>query len=292
MATKLGGPWSVQYPLRYYSGGDTTAQGFGKHIQEIARIYGLLNALDTGKIDSEDALSIVNGALGNLKHNSLKEIQGGQAGQYYHLTQTQVSKLNNAAAASDVIKQHNNLQDIQGGNATERYHLTQAQVSKLDASAAASDVIKNHNSLQGLQGGAANNYHHLTQAQLAGLTNLMNNPPSAFDGEQIAGNGYIKFENGLMMQWGKIWLNPSGWAEATPITGVFPITFPIACYNVVAGTSLTEGKTMVDGTNAFVDAMFQVTRYTNSTVSVMFQILDGQTATTQSIYANYVAFGK
>lgn len=54
MAKKLLGPWKVLYPVRFYSGGDTTSQAFGKHIQEIERIYGLLNALDAGKAGSAD----------------------------------------------------------------------------------------------------------------------------------------------------------------------------------------------------------------------------------------------
>lgn len=54
MAKKLLGPWKVLYPVRFYSGGDTTSQAFGKHIQEIERIYGLLNALDAGKAGSAE----------------------------------------------------------------------------------------------------------------------------------------------------------------------------------------------------------------------------------------------
>lgn len=53
MATLLG-PWSVQYPINFVANGDTVHQGFYKHIQEITRIYGLLNALDSGKVTTSD----------------------------------------------------------------------------------------------------------------------------------------------------------------------------------------------------------------------------------------------
>lgn len=51
---RLLGPWSVGYPVRFYSGGDTTREAFRKHISEIERIYGLLNALDRGKAGTAD----------------------------------------------------------------------------------------------------------------------------------------------------------------------------------------------------------------------------------------------
>ena len=45
-------PWSVQYPVAFRAGGDTTRDAFGKHIQEIERIYGILNSLNSSKLDS------------------------------------------------------------------------------------------------------------------------------------------------------------------------------------------------------------------------------------------------
>ena len=35
----LLGPFNVNYPVIFRSGGDTTRVAFGKHIQEIERIY-------------------------------------------------------------------------------------------------------------------------------------------------------------------------------------------------------------------------------------------------------------
>ncbi len=62
MATLIG-PFSVGYPVDFKSNGDTTKDAFGKHIQEITKIYGILNALDAGKVSSDGVTSAVNSAL-------------------------------------------------------------------------------------------------------------------------------------------------------------------------------------------------------------------------------------
>jgi len=52
-------------------------------------------------------------------HGNLQGLQGGTAGERYHLTAAQASSLGAGA--------HNSLTSIQGGNSTERYHLTAQQ---------------------------------------------------------------------------------------------------------------------------------------------------------------------
>ena len=59
MANTLLGPWDPQSPVNFYEGGDTVTQAFGKHIQEIERIYGLLNALDAGKVSHDELTEIL-----------------------------------------------------------------------------------------------------------------------------------------------------------------------------------------------------------------------------------------
>ena len=61
----LVGPFNVGYPVNFKSGGDTTRDAFGKHIQEIERIYGYLNALDAGKVSASD-VSGLSGSVSNL----------------------------------------------------------------------------------------------------------------------------------------------------------------------------------------------------------------------------------
>jgi hypothetical protein len=55
-------------------------------------------------------------------HNTLQGVQGGTAGEAYHLTAAQLASLGAGA--------HNNLTAIQGGTLTERFHLTALQESR------------------------------------------------------------------------------------------------------------------------------------------------------------------
>ena len=59
----------------------------------------------------------------NRAHNNLQSIQGGTAGEYYHLTAAQYSAL--------TAGPHNNLSGLQGGTTNQYYHLTQNQHTKL-----------------------------------------------------------------------------------------------------------------------------------------------------------------
>ena len=54
MAIDLTQPLDVAYPVAFRSGGDTTKAAFGKHIQEIERIYGILNALNSDKLSASE----------------------------------------------------------------------------------------------------------------------------------------------------------------------------------------------------------------------------------------------
>ena len=47
-------PFDVAFPVNFYSGGDTTKEAFGKHIQEIKRIYGIINAVNADKLSATE----------------------------------------------------------------------------------------------------------------------------------------------------------------------------------------------------------------------------------------------
>ena len=49
--SETSGEYSPGYRVNFYSGGDTTREAFGRLIQEVERIYGILNALNHGKVD-------------------------------------------------------------------------------------------------------------------------------------------------------------------------------------------------------------------------------------------------
>ena len=64
--------------------------------------------------------------------------------------------------------------------------------------------------------------------------------------ESFADDGYVKLDNGLIMQWGQETVS------ATTETVTFPIEFPTACLNVVATayrSSVTGGLTNAVGIN-------------------------------------------
>ena len=68
------GPFSVAYPVAFRSGGDTTKEAFGKHIQEIEKIYGIINALDADKIAASEFTAKFN-ALSSTVSNVQSTLQ-------------------------------------------------------------------------------------------------------------------------------------------------------------------------------------------------------------------------
>ena len=54
------GPFKPIYPVDFRSSGDTTTAAFGKHIQEIERIYGIINSLDADKISASEITDKLN----------------------------------------------------------------------------------------------------------------------------------------------------------------------------------------------------------------------------------------
>lgn len=123
------------------------------------------------------------------KHNDLSELQGGQADQYYHLTEPQHDIVVQLPAFNTDSNQfingqgelsapiHNNLSELQGGTDNEYYHLTADQYLNLERLPIANGneqqylngnnqfTTPNHNQLDGLQGGTVNDRQHLTTAQ-------------------------------------------------------------------------------------------------------------------------------
>lgn len=73
--------------------------------------------------------------------------------------------------------------------------------------------------------------------------------------ESLTSNGYIKYANGLIVQWG----NKTG-------RNNFPIEFPHACLVIVAGNPTRQGD-RVD--NAFAYAIDRKTYYANTKRSDM-----------------------
>lgn len=92
-------------------------------------------------------------------------------------------------------------------------------------------------------------------------------------------NGWVKFANGLIVQWG---IGPSkGWTEElTPVT--FPVTFPAAVFVVLVSTDCSSEKQYES------DMMWQVYSKSNSGAVLYNQ---GFTNTRNTVTPEYIAIG-
>lgn len=91
-------------------------------------------------------------------HNQLQNLQGGTAGEKYHITAAQHASLG--------VGLHNTLNGIQGGNVNERYHLLQLQYEQV--------VSNNHNATNNIQGGNTTERYHLTADEHTIATSINN----------------------------------------------------------------------------------------------------------------------
>ena len=174
--TQLG-PWSVNFPIAFRSGGDTTREAFGKHIEEIERIYELLNALDSNKLSAGD----IDGSL-NEANNRLQN----------HINSTNPHpNWRPSLSFSDITG------NLDGSRITGT--LTNATI---DAS------------------------------KVNGLQTLINEADKGdgITGSNLNGNGYVKFGNGLIIQWGSSYADDK--SDNATITVRFPISFSSSCFNV------------------------------------------------------------
>lgn len=170
-------PVDVQYKVNFYSGGDTTRNAFGKHINEFIRIYGLLNALDAAKVSASDI-----GSIGSSITNITTDLQN-------HINSSNPHP--NYKPSWNDLTNKPNLSDLNG---------------------------------------------NLDVNRINGLTSKINSllPAPSGDGiisDSLNANGYVKFKNGLIVQWGVHTREDAG--DKWEHTVSFPIPFPNACYNVV-----------------------------------------------------------
>ncbi len=192
MAVLLG-PFNIGFPVAFEPGGDTTRDAFDKHIHEIEKIYGILNALDNGKVSSYDL-----DKLGNDLDKSLQD----------HI-----------ASTNPHPKWKISFDDLTG----------ELDGSKLKGRIEASLVY-------GLLSNA-----YIEAGHVNGLEALVKSLiPDGGSGDGITDmkseeNGYIKFANGFIVQWGKDTPEGSGARTVT-----FPISFSSKCLNVQCTTHITE----------------------------------------------------
>ena len=199
----LLGPFSVGYPVLFRSGGDTTRVAFGKHIQEIERIYGILNALDSDKISASD----LDDKLAAFKPKlSFSDISG----------------------TLDISKITGNL-----------------DFSRITGNVPASRVVGKLSNAN-IDAGNVNGLNALVQS----LIPAQDNKGDGITNVEPDDNGYAKFANGLIVQWGKTVIEKnSADVPHTVYPCSFAIPFPNACLNVVLGTEAVIDATNIDAAN-------------------------------------------
>lgn len=64
--------FDVGYPINFYSGGDTTSQAIGKHRDEIKKIYGHLNMLDSEMLSGDEIKKLIGDITNNISFDKIK----------------------------------------------------------------------------------------------------------------------------------------------------------------------------------------------------------------------------
>lgn len=188
------------FPVDYAPEGDTTAVAFWKHIQEILRIYSLLEYLDETKIGSGEVNDFLQQHIDSANpHPNWKPTIDG-------------SQITGTIPADKIV-----------GDLINAY-IDASRVRNLE------QFIKN------TQIPAANVIGDLINATI-NWNNVTNRPDigggtvDKGDGivaSSLGANGYVKFNNGFMIQWGQ----PTE-GGITSVTTNFPAAFPTACHSVV-----------------------------------------------------------
>ena len=109
--------WEKGFPVDFRSGGDTTRVAFGKHIQEIERIYGYLNLLNSSKVEAGDIDTAITNAINNLKNT-------------WKPTNLTFNDINGDLAASRVVGDLTNA-TIDKGNVTGLEALINSEISAI-----------------------------------------------------------------------------------------------------------------------------------------------------------------
>ena len=166
-------PYEEEFPVDFRSGGDTTKDAFGKHIQEIKRIYGILTALNNGKVSADDvATSLTNHINDTNPHPNWKLSLSDLTGD---IDASKVKgKLENANIDTSGV---NGLKDFIDGRIPDN---------------------------------------------------------KGISAQSLGGNGYIKFANGFLMQWGVQQVDNNGNVEQMQVarTIEYPIAFTANVWGV------------------------------------------------------------
>lgn len=234
---KLLGPFSVGYPVAFRSGGDTTREAFGKHIQEIEKIYGILNALDAGKVSSDDLSGIIGGSIDSKLQAHINSTNP------HPNWKINLSDLTGTLDASKVV-----------GNLTSAY---------IDAS----------------------HVNNLASV-VSGLVPISQDKGDGIIESDIKQQGYVKFNNGLILQWGTKYHSFAGEGE---VTLMFNTPFPSMCCGLTA--SIVFNTDIDSDCNIFLQLIEKKTTSTNFTYHLQTAEATPAPSYAGKIGVKYIALG-
>lgn len=187
-------------------------------------------------------LASLSGVEGNLTHNALFGLQGGNSTERYHLSATQYANIGTGDHESLAgllggdgtyhyhvghttfhnlgDGTHNQISGAQGGTTLERYHLTLAIYNAINSFGG------NHNSIpSGLQGGSATERYHLTSSQYTNIGDGSHNSLSGLQGGSTSERYHmtateytnlVGFPSGTRLLFPQA-SAPTGWTQVTTI---------------------------------------------------------------------------
>ena len=253
---KVIGPWTPNYPVDFKSNGDTTRAAFGKHIQEIERIYGLLSGLGAAKIEAEDLTS----AMTANKNEWATAIATEKSARESAIAAEVTARSNGDVALGRRIDGLT-FGDIGGTLGLDRTmgDLPSSRVSGnfgTDRIDGLENFVKAHNVSEG----------------------------------NVNPNGYVKFGNGLIIQWGE-WEFSDFPANEYIMTRNFYKNFPNACFTVLL-TPHVRLQSEVDNVHYYgVDAGIFTVTWTTSQCRVLANGFSGSVGDIKDFYAGYLAIG-
>ena len=166
------GPYSVAFPVDFTSRGDTTRDAFRKHMDEITRIYGILTGIDADTLDTQTVSDMLQ----------------------RHIDSTNPHPNYTPSVSWSNVTNKPGLGDLSGS----------IDGSRISGTIAASKV-------SGALTGAT-----IASGNVTGLEAFVKAliPDSGGNGDGITEKslgetGYVKFANGLILQWGKVTLTLS-----------------------------------------------------------------------------------
>ena len=217
-------PYELGYPVNFYSGGDTTREAFGKHIQEFSKVYGILNSLQSTKADStavtqaiNDAKTELNGNINTAQSTLQTSINGVQTNLTTHINSS---------------TPHPNLtfDGIGGSLATSRLsgQITNDQIqsvagSKLTGSVAASLIS---GALTGATIGAGSVTGTFSTDKISGLQDFVKDNSSLTTTTVNADEQYFKLGN-LKIYTKIIRNNPNNGTQLYQVNGTFYYEFDL-----------------------------------------------------------------